>query len=377
MHNDAKCLNLLLGYDRSTRINFKHPLPKIKSVMSILDFIRPTIALTEGLDRIFYCWIRRLATEGYAEEFESVDPSKYFLIDWRESRYTVFTSARYVKPKGIQTVSLRSKKCFNYGIFEIETRLKPMDNGPMLWFGFEVDDLFRGGVAHFMFDTNRRTLYGYSGRRWTISFQIPLPDRYGEERHSYIVAVKRGLIAHIVDGSIRGLTISSWIDGCKSHTVYGGPPYTLCISPAPPPPSMPILIDIDGAGDLEYVWEDIHPWLIRVTDGDPDTPIRLNLYSWGSGSIWVDRPIDRHEISTPIPGLQKKVITVLSVDKPGWVRVEALAEPRYEWCTYNSYRVKPSEVNRMELDYGLYTYRLIYEPDTNPAKILYGYTIIV
>ncbi|MCS7113611.1 MAG: hypothetical protein RMJ00_06095 [Nitrososphaerota archaeon] len=344
--------------------------------MSTPSCIRPTIALAEGLDSIFYCWIRRLAVEGYVEEFESVDPTRYFSIDWRESKYTVFTSARYVKPKGIQTVSLRSKRCFSYGVFEIETKLKPMDGGPMLWFGFEIDDLFRGGVAHFMFDTSRRILYGYTGRRWTVSFQIPLPDGYSEERHSYMVAVKKWLIIHIVDGSIRGLTVSSWVDGCKPSTIYNGPPYTLCISPAPPPPSMPILIDIDGAGDLEYVWEDIHPWLIRITDGDPDVPVKLNLYSWGSRSIWMDKPVDERELSTPIPGLQRRSVAILSVDKPGWVRVEALTEPEYGWSVYASYRLKPLEANRIEFDYGPYAYRLLYEPDTSPAKIMYGYTML-
>lgn len=344
--------------------------------MSTSYYIRPTVALAEGLDSLFYCWIRKLHVDGYAEEFEPIDPGRYFSVGWRESKYTEFTLARYVKPKGIQTVSLRSKRYFNYGVFEIEAKLRPIDRGPMLWFGFEVDDLFRGGVAHFMFDTNRRILYGYTGRRWTVSFQIPLPDRYSEEKHSYIVAIKRRLVIHMVDGWIKGLTVSSWVDGCKPTIVYNGPPYALCISPAPPPPSMPILIDIDGAGDMEYVWEDIHPWFIRVTDGDPDTPVKLNLYSWGSGSVWKDKLIDRCERSAPIPGLEKST-AILSVDKPGWIKIEIPVELESGWSIYASYRVKPLEVNRIDLDHGFHVYRLVYEPDTSPARIIYGYAILV
>jgi len=344
--------------------------------MSIPCCIRPTAALAEGLGSLFYCWVRKLGVEGYAEEFEDAKPEAYFSVGWRESRYTEFTLARYAKPRGIQTVSLRSRRCFEYGVFEIEAKLKPMDGGPMLWFGFEVDDLFRGGVAHFMFDTGRRMLYGYTGRRWNISFQIPLPDGYDDRRHSYIVAVMRGMVIHMVDGFIRGLTLSSWVDGCKPITVYNGPPYALCLAPAPPPSSMPVLIDIDGAADLEYVWEDIHPWLIRVTDGDPDIPVKLNLYSWQSGSIWRDKPVDERELSAPIPGLNRDAIVMLSVDKPGWIRVEALTDPEYGWSIRDSYRLKPLESNIIKLEHGLYAYRLSYEPDTSPAKILYGYTIL-
>lgn len=108
--------------------------------------LRYSKIMSEGLDNSFYCWARvKSDLKDVEERFIACKASDFWRFSGDESKYTYFLSS-YVKPAGYITVSLRSKESFRNGLFELRTLLPRWDSGPMLWFGFENEDLFGADV---------------------------------------------------------------------------------------------------------------------------------------------------------------------------------------------------------------------------------------
>ena len=77
----------------------------------------PTVALHHDLNELFYCWIRRLGPNGYAEHFEKADANDFLKFNWYEKEdYLDFEVREYYKPADIWTVSLRSRQTFEYPV---------------------------------------------------------------------------------------------------------------------------------------------------------------------------------------------------------------------------------------------------------------------
>ncbi len=306
--------------------------------------LRYSIILNEGLSSVFYCWLRVPSTErGIAEEFVPCKPEDYWKISGKEKSYTDFIST-YVKPKNVITVSLRSKEAFKFGVFELRTKLPIYANGPMLWFGFEADDLFAGGVVHFMWHTAQRKLYAFAGDiisrvEMDLTPIVGVSD-FSTNYHVFKIVYREGLALWYVDGSLRAMAILASGDTRNSAILYYARPYAIGIVRDLPSAKLPILIDID-AGDIskDYEW-DIHPWGLRVFEGDPKTSILLDLYIENTDMKWEGRILRQGSkiVSAPFPGtLDTVIIMFLSLGK-GRLYIETYINGK--WYTYKQIDVE-------------------------------------
>jgi len=88
-------------------------------------------------------------------------------------------------------------------------------------------------------------------------------------------------------------------------------------------------MDIDGAPDTEYVWPDLNPWDLRVSEVFKDPPLAFELYPSSS-----DEPLagseTSHRITTaPIPCVGRATI-VVQAEGSGSISIEASINDR-EW----------------------------------------------
>ena len=333
--------------------------------------IIPTIVLNDGLKSVFYCWIRK-PVPGYAEAFIADDPDKYLQVSWEQGSYTYFAKAKYIKPSGIITVSLRSREVFKYGMFTIGTKLPPKhSNGPILWFGFEADDLFLGGVAHYAYSIDTGRLEAYVGNGMFVKYDLTefLPGDYTENRHYYSIMYAGNTILHYIDGVVRAITIL--VDGCEpvSSIIYDGKPYKLGVAGFRPSPFLRVLLDIDG-GDLlrEWIWEDIHPWALRVLPGDSTTTLHTYLYRDPDGLPLKDMITLDRVVSTPIPGVGSKTV-YFQVDNPGKLEIQALIGVD-RWRVYDIMEIPKDKLLSYNITGNALAYRLVFEPTRTPTKII-------
>lgn len=338
----------------------------------------PTIALADGLKSLFYCWVRK-PVPGYAEAFIADDPDRYFQIGWEEISYTNFARARYVKPSGFITVSLRSKEVFMYGLFIIGAKLPPRQpGGPVLWFGFEADDLFLGGVAHYAYSIDKGRLEAYVGNGSVLRYDLTefLPSDYSASRHYYSVTISRNLVMHHIDGFLRAVTVIVAGSEPISSVVYNGKPYKFGVTSLRPPPALRVLLDIDG-GDIsrEWVWDDIHPWALRVMPGEPSTALHMPLYRDPGGEPLRDYISSGGDVVTaPIPGIGAKTI-YLQAESPGRLEIQALVGVD-RWRVYDAIETAGGELLSYTIEGDALAYRLKFEPRSNPARIVDASAII-
>ncbi|RLE67941.1 MAG: hypothetical protein DRJ43_06475 [Thermoprotei archaeon] len=320
--------------------------------------VRFGLALEEGVRSLFYCWVRE-AVEG-GERFRAEDPCKYWRFSWEEDKYTFFRESRLVKPRGIVTVSLRSRGVYRYGFFQLHARLPEWEDGPMLWFGFEAEDLFGGGVAHFMFHSGE--LYAYTGA-WggLLRMKLPgFPEDYGSRRHTYTVKVYRSLALWFIDSSLRGAAVLA--DSGEPRLVHEGPPYSIGISPMKPASTLGVLLDIDG-GDVsrEWVWSDLHPWQVRVLEGDPSPSLLLELYEYGSGRRLRGVESEKPVVSHPLPSLEVEVDVLFKASGRGVLRVQSFTLSG-EWEDVEVLRVPANEPILYRVGGRTPLVRVVYEP---------------
>ena len=165
--------------------------------------VRYSAILGDGLSSVFYCWLRvRRYSPGVEEEFVACRPEDFWRFTGEEKSYTDFI-AGFAKPKGVVTVSLRSRQAFSFGVFELRAKLPRFPNGPMLWFGFEADDLFGGGVLHFMWRSSEGKLYAFAGSaaaRAEMELSPVIDADLSSGYHHFKIVYRRGLALWYVDG---------------------------------------------------------------------------------------------------------------------------------------------------------------------------------
>jgi len=335
--------------------------------------------MEHGIDEFFYCWIRRAKSEGLAEGFELHKPSEFVRISWTEISYTMFKESAYIKPKGIYTVSLRSCELFPFGVFQITAKLPEWKDGPALWFGFEADDLFGGGVIHFQYHNTR--LRAYVGA-WPkpIAMDITdfaLPHDYATKRHVYSIYVYNGLALWYVDDMLRACALLLHKDVGLKGMISEGPPYSLSMTPMKPSNSLAILIDIDG-GDIsrEWIWNDFHPWQLRVLPGEPKTFLILNLYVERSNTKLTEKEIEDVVVSHPIPFLPFEGGTLyFESNTKGQLTLECYTISN-NWKEYDELEVVNDKLIRYSINDRIIALRVKYAPLTKPAKIRVGEVVL-
>jgi len=326
--------------------------------------IRYSPIASEGLENIFYCWTRVVSSvKGFEEEFRVCRPSDFWLYSDREKRYTEFVS-KYVKPSGHITVSLRSKELFSWGVFEVFAKLPRFEKGPMFWFGFELDDLFGGGVVHFMWHSGEGVLKAFAGgfsSRVEMDLTKYLPVDASDRKHLYRIVYRRGLAMWFIDNRLRAMAIIGVGDVRDSGILYNGDPYVIGFTRDAPSSALPVLLDIDG-GDVEksFEWQDLHPWDLRVSNGDSETPIVIDLYKHGEDKKLVDALIDKEVVSAPIPGtLRHKEITFVA-DNECRLAIEAFVNGN--WFGVVEADIDPKKIHNIIIENMGILYRLVIKP---------------
>uniref|UniRef100_A0A7J3X8F4 Uncharacterized protein n=1 Tax=Thermofilum pendens TaxID=2269 RepID=A0A7J3X8F4_THEPE len=314
--------------------------------------------LERGLGSAFYCWVREPLEEG-GERFRLEDPERFWQVSWSQRKYTEFALARYVKPRGMITVSLRSRETFRYGVFQLNARLPDWGpEGPMLWFGFEAEDLFGGGVAHFMLQGS--TLKAFAGA-WLIplSLRLPAPGDLAAERHTYTVKVHRNIALWFIDFKL--VAAVALVDSEQPLALHEGEPYSVGATQLRPGSSLAVLIDIDGGPiDREWVWDDLHPWSIRVLDGDEQPNLVLKLYRHSSEDL-VEGLLRGPVVSHPIPAAGSEVEIALAADVAGDARVEACSLSG-EWFELEELELRAGRPLRWRARVGAPFIRVAVEP---------------
>jgi hypothetical protein len=316
--------------------------------------------LEKGVGSAFYCWVRE-PTEGGGERFRLEDPEKFWRISWDERRYTEFALARYARPPGLVTLSLRSRETFRYGVFQLNARLPDWrPEGPMLWFGFEAEDLFGGGVVHFMLQGG--ALRAFAGA-WPspLSLKLPAPGDIASRRHAYTVKVHRNLALWFID--YRLVAAAALVDSERPLALHEGAPYSVGATQLRPSSSLAVLIDIDGGlVDREWVWDDLHPWGIRVLEGDERPNLALKLYRYGSEEP-MEGLLKEPTISHPIPAAGSEVEVALAADAGGVARVEACSLDG-RWFELEELELHTGKPLRWRARVGAPFVRLAVEPKT-------------
>ncbi|MEM1560099.1 MAG: hypothetical protein QXK24_01190 [Ignisphaera sp.] len=317
------------------------PTPTIESSGSNRG-LRLSRFITEGIDALFYCWIRRIVNiGGIVERFEGCRASGYWRYTFNQTSYTVFTESYYHKPKGIQTVSLRSKDTFRYGVFEIHTKLPIVKDGPFLWFGFELEDLFGGGVIHFQYITSSGQLVafaGSSGALLQMDLTPFLPPNYAVEKHWYKIVVTEKYILYYINNRLRGIAILVAGDAQAASTVYNFAPYKIGVVKDIPSLALPILLDIDGAPHIDFKWPDFNPWDLRVSEGRPNPPIFIDLYQLYTDKKLSGTTISQRTISAPVPALGRKTL-VFNAQGEGKLTIE-VSNDGFEWISLEQFYIK-------------------------------------
>jgi len=326
--------------------------------------IRLSPAVEHGVDSLFYCWARvRGASRGVEEEFIRCRASEFWGFSYRERRYTEFIGSGYAKPSGYVTVSLRSRDLFRYGVFELRARLVRAEGGPLLWFGFELEDLFAGGAIHYRFDTSKGSLsahVGSSGALLTMDLTGFLPGDYDRVKHWYRIQVTRKCALWYIDDRLRALSVIAPGPRERALVVHSSPPYAVGLFSGPISSRLAVLMDIDGAPDTEYVWPDLNPWDLRVSEGFEDPPLAFELYPSGS-----DEPLagseTSHRITTaPVPGVGRATI-VVHAEGSGSISIEASINGR-EWHVVDEVMLNGRASLRKTLDREAAFYRISVEP---------------
>lgn len=298
------------------------------------------------LEDLFYCWKRVLI--GYSEKFESCKASAHLNFSWDEIEYTKFVKSSYTKPKGNVTVSLRSIELFEYGLFQLRTKMPSWEeNSPILWFGFELDDLFGGGVVHYSY--HKSTLRISSGR-FDGTFELPLSfissteivDKYNVFT---IKIYETGAVWRLNDKIV---AIAIFTD--ESKVVSDKPPFALMFS-LQPSSRLPILLDIDG-GDVnkEWVWEGLHPWGLRVSSGSKHGIVSTNLYISGTFNNVSNREVKGSLELNPLP-IPNKLKLFLRTSEPSSLKIEYYINDK--WEEVNEFKIRGNHLEILEFnDFG-------------------------
>ncbi|MEM1610815.1 MAG: hypothetical protein QXQ57_04115 [Sulfolobales archaeon] len=342
--------------------------------------LRYSEILGRGLDDIFYCWARvKSDLRGIEERFVVCRASDLWRFSGDQSVYTRFISS-YIKPAGYITVSLRSREVFRNGLFELRTPLPRWDGGPMLWFGFESEDLFGGGCIHFMWDSGKGVLKAFAGgfvSRAEMDLTRFLPNNPSEAYNIYRISFNKDLALWYINERLRAIAVFGEGDNRDSRIIYDDAPYIISFVRDRPSPELGVLLDIDG-GDISktYIWEGIHPWSLRVSSGTDNMNIYLDLYIERSDRRLAGIETGDKIVSAPFPGISGfKKISFRSSGE-GVLYIEEWDES--VWGLYDKIRVEGGEKTNIYIDSWrrALLYRIIYEPHTRSsieeARVILG-----
>jgi len=328
--------------------------------------LRYSKIMSEGLDNSFYCWARvKSDFKDVEERFITCRASDFWRFSGDESKYMYFLSS-YVKPAGYITVSLRSKESFRNGLFELKTPLPRWDGGPIIWFGFENEDLFGGGCIHFMWDSGRGVLKAFAGgfiSRAEMDLTRFVPGDPSKEYNIYRIAFNSDLALWYINERLRAVALFGEGDIRDSKIIYDGTPYIISLVRDRPSPELGILMDIDGGDPSRtYIWEGVHPWSLRVSNGSDSMNIYLDLYIDGIDKKFVEMKIRDKVISAPFPGILDLKKIVFRSSGEGLLYIEEWDGG--EWELYDKIRVEGERKNSIYIDEGkgALLYRVIYEP---------------
>ena len=280
----------------------------------VSETLRPSPAIEGSVDSLFYCWRRVPSTRpGLEEEFQACRASEYWRVNYDEVKYTDFSQSDYFKPKGLNTVSMRSRSVFTYGHFTLMAKLPKAEDGPMLWFGFETDDLFAGGAVHYCWFSGKGALTAnIGGITKLVSMDLTkfLPQDVSEKYHWFSIVYRRGLALWYIDGRLRALASISNGEVKDGGVVYDKPPYIASWTTDAPSPQLAVLLDIDAAPQVEFHWRGLNPWGLRVSNGDAEEPVRIRLYREGSEEAWAGLTVNPgvELYSQPLPGIGEKTL---------------------------------------------------------------------
>ncbi len=331
----------------------------------------------DGLDTIFYCWSRvKSSVEGIEEFFKSCKPQDFWLFTNEEKAYTIFIS-RYIRPAGYITVSLRSRELFRWGVFELRAKLPRIDDGPMLWFGFELDDLFGGGVIHFMWHCSKGSLAAFTGgfsSRVEMDLTKYLPSDVSNNYHFYRIIYREGLALWYIDDRLRAIAILGCGTSRDSSILYSGKPYTIGFTRDTPSAALPILLDIDG-GDIEkpFEWPDLHPWDLRVSEGNPKTTLYLDLFIEDSDTTLRNYSTEDEVLSTPFPGTLEYKEILFAIDGRGYLTIESFING--QWFEYKTIEIEGKRLYIIPIQNRCLMNRVVFKPSI-PTKIIEAQTLL-
>lgn len=192
----------------------------------------------------------------------------------------------------------------------------------MLWFGFEVEDLFGGGVVNFKYQNGK--LFGYAGG-WggesPLSLALPVEENLSTGRRVYSIRVYKRLALWFVDSSLVGVAILS--NTGSNIVLHEGYPFSIGITSVEPGYEMGVLIDIDGEPtNKEWIWADLHPWNLRVTNGCQDPSLYISLYNGETGEPLAGKRVSNEFVTLPVPVGGHKTSLYLTLDGEAEVTVE-------------------------------------------------------
>ncbi|MEM4464243.1 MAG: hypothetical protein QXJ95_01610 [Ignisphaera sp.] len=339
--------------------------------------IRFSPIVVDGLDTVFYCWCRiKSSMVDFEESFRVCKPQDFWLFTNEEKRYTEFVS-RYVKPAKYITVSLRSRELFRWGVFEVRAKLPRVSGGPMFWFGFELDDLFGGGVIHFMWHCDRGVLKAFAGNfisRVEMDLTRYLPNDISSNYHFYKIVHREGLALWYIDEKLRAMAILGTGSTRESTILYNGNPYTIGFTKDVPSSMLPILLDIDG-GDIEksFEWPDIHPWDLRVSEGNPRTTLYLDLFVDHSDTTLRNHHVEKEIVSAPFPGTLEQKEILFAAEDGGLLIIENFANN--QWFEYETVRIEGKKLYSIPIrDKGIMN-RIVFKSSV-PTKIIESQAIL-
>jgi len=355
----------------------------LKSFVGLDKSIRLSNLIGNGIDNIFYSWVRKTCS-GYAECFEVRKPSEFWQYNLNEPSYMNFEVAQLVKPSGYITVSLRSRMTFDYGYAAFRVKLPAKySGGPYLWFGFEADDYFIGGVAHFGYNVADGTLTAFAGG-WNGQAKNDLtswlPSDASSAYHIYEVLVKPWGVLHFIDGNLRSIIVRGTGDSpySASNVITVGNRYKISYTQNIPTKNLALLIDIDG-GDtsVQHTWNTVHPWNIRVAEGGESVPVFIPMFG-SDGAYPGNLSVSGTWTSAPFPGVGK-ITAVFAANTSGTLTVQgnSIGGNATSFFDMESYSVTANKAVVIQIENRIQYIRFVYTPSSTPATIIQAHVVMV
>ncbi|MEM0226916.1 MAG: hypothetical protein QXT33_06720 [Thermofilum sp.] len=333
------------------------------------DILSWTGFLSRGVDAFFMSWAR----VGPEDLWVPAKPSDF----WRAAERRL--AATYARPKGYRVVSIRSIRSYRFGKFSLHCRPPKLGVEEVAWFGFETDDAFLGGVAHFRFYGPDGRLSCYLGTLHALrSVDVTglLPSDYRETEREYWVAVARNVVEWGVDDRLLAVGVAA--PNLRASTI-NGPPYAILTVPYRLNTAMRTVLDIENHHDYmerETVWE-VSQWGFRVIEGSEVMPAVYRLYESGTWNTFAGRTVESGSlVSHPIPifGYAGKTI-YFQADEAGTLSLEVLTQSG-NWREYDSVQASAGKLLSYNIEAEGVLARIVFTPSVYPCTVSEGEAVL-